>query len=136
MTLANAVVKRARASEKAYVCLKSAWLVRGYQEFLEESNDSNQAKVAELKQMEEQYLQNAFTGFVEARQTESFPMCGMDEVTIDYLIAVLATRFKKYEVASKLVASILVSPSASVRTKDKARDLKEQILTEIRNQKK
>lgn len=135
LTLANAVVKRAKASEKAYVCLKSAWLVRGYQEYLEETG-GNQTKIEELKQMEDQYLQNAFTGFVEARQTESFPMCGMDEVTIDYLIAVLATRFKKYEVASKLVANILVSPSANVRTKDKARDLKDQILTEIRNQKK
>ena len=136
LTLANAVVKRARASEKAYICLKSGWLVRGYQEYLEETGEGDAKTFAELKQMEDQYLLNAFNGFVEARQTEGFPMCGMDEMTIDYLLAVLASRFKKYDVASKLVASILTSPSANARMKDKARDLKEQILLEIRNQKK
>ncbi len=135
LCLANTVVKRGRSSEKAYVCLKSAWLLRGYQESLVEEGGDNQAKLAELKAMEENYLQNAYTGFLEARQSESFPMCGMDEKTIDYLIAVLAVRFKKYDVASKLVASILTSPSANARTKDKARELKEQILEELKRNK-
>ncbi|MBQ2802736.1 MAG: DUF2225 domain-containing protein [Lachnospiraceae bacterium] len=133
LALANAVVKRGKASEKAYICLKSAWLVRGYQEELVTSKEQ-QEKLEELKKMEEEYLFNAFNGFVEARQTELFPMCGMDEKTIDYLIAALAMRFKKYEVASKLVASILTSPSANARTKDKARELKEQILEGLKNQ--
>ena len=133
LTLANAVVKRAKTSEKAYICLKSAWLVRGYQEELEALGDQPE-KVDELKEMEENYLLNAFNGFVEARQTETFPMCGMDEKTIDYLIAVLATHFKKFEIASKLVATILTSPSANSRTKDKARELKDQILAELKKQ--
>lgn len=136
LALANAVVKRAKASEKAYVCLKSAWLVRGYQEHLTESGEGDTAKLKELKQMEEQYLLNAFNGFVEARQSESFPMCGMDETTVDYLLAVLASRFKKYDVASRLIAGILTSPSANNRMKDKARDLKDQVLAEIKSQKK
>lgn len=136
LALANAVVKRGKSSEKAYICLKSAWLVRGYQEQLEEEEADNDAKIAELKQMEEQYLLNAFNGFIEARQSEGFPMCGMDEKTVDFLIAVLAARFKKYDVASKLITGILTSPSVNARTKDKARDLKEQILAEMKNQKK
>lgn len=136
LALANAVVKRAKASEKAYVCLKSGWLVRGYQEYLVETGEDEAAKIAELKQMEEQYLLNAFNGFVEARQTENFPMCGMDETTVDYLLAVLASRFKKYDIASRLIAGILTSPSANTRMKDKARDLKDQVLAEIKNQKK
>lgn len=136
LALANAVVRKAKASEKAYICLKSAWLVRGYQEELTAQSSEDTAKLAELKQMEEQYLANAFTGFIEARQTEAFPMCGMDETTVDYLLAVLAVRFKKYDVASKLLAGILTSASANARMKDRARDLKEQILTEIKNQKK
>ncbi len=136
LALVNAVVKRAKASEKAYICLKSAWLVRGYQEELLEKGTGDDAKITELKQMEEQYLTNAFNGFVEARQAEGFPMCGMDETTVDYLLAVLATRFKKYDVASKMIAGILTSPSANARMKDKARDLKEQILAEMKSQKK
>ncbi len=130
LALANAVVKRARTSEKAYICLKSAWLLRGYVEHLAETGDTKDT--AELKAQEEEYLQNAYNGFIEARQSETFPMCGMDEVTVDYLIAQLATHFKKYDVASKLVASILTSPSANTRMKDKARDLKELILADLK----
>lgn len=132
LCLANAVVKRARASEKAFICLKSAWLLRGCQESLEEAGTADAAKLAEIKKMEESYLLNAYNGFVEAVQNETFPMCGMDEMTINYLLAVLAKRFQKYDVASKMVATILTSTSANARTKDKARDLKEQILEELK----
>lgn len=132
LALANAVVKRARASEKAYICLKSAWLMRGYAEHLEELGQTD--KIAELKAQEEQYIQNAYNGFAEARNVESFPMCGMDEGTIDYLLAVLAMRLKKYDVTAKLITNILTS-TAGVRTKDKARELKEQLFLEIKNNK-
>lgn len=131
LALANAVVKKARASEKAYICLKSGWLMRGWRESLPEKE--NAQLVAELAKKEEEYLQNAYKGFIEARKSESFPMCGMDEVTIDYLLAVLSARFKKYDVASRLVSSILTSPTANARTKDKARDLKEHIIAEMKN---
>lgn len=135
LALACAVVKRAKASEKAYICLKSAWLLRGYAEYLEHDGEyegNRTSKINELKKNEDEYLLNSYNGFVEARQTENFPMCGMDEITIDFLIAVLATRFKKFDVAGKLVASILTSTVANSRTKDKARELKEQILAELK----
>lgn len=131
LALVNAVVKRARASEKAYVCLKSAWLLRGYAEYLEESGDKTQDRAA-LKAQEEEYILNAYNGFIEAQKSEHFPMCGMDEVTIDYLVAELAIHLKKYDVASKLVASILTSVSANTRMKDKARELKDEILAEMK----
>ncbi len=132
LCLANAVVKRARASEKAYICLKSAWLMRGYVEHLVENGTDDKEKIAHLKTHEEEYLENAYEGFLEALQKESFPMCGMDEVTINYLLAELAFHFQKYDVAGRLVASILTSSSANSRTKDKARDLKERILEQIK----
>ena len=132
LCLANAVVKRARASEKAYICLKSAWLVRGYQEQLTDTGAGDAGKLAELKEAEDNYLLNAYNGFIEAVKSESFPMCGMDEMTINYLLAVLATRFKKYDVASRMIASILTSTSANSRIKDKARELKEQILADLK----
>uniref|UniRef100_UPI0040578C0B DUF2225 domain-containing protein n=1 Tax=Acetatifactor sp. TaxID=1872090 RepID=UPI0040578C0B len=132
LTLANAVVKRAKTSEKAYICLKTAWLIRGYVEYLEDNGDTSQDKKA-LKAEEEEYLLNAYNGFVEARQTETFPMCGMDESAIEYLVAELAYHFKKYDIASKLVAAILTSPAANNRMKDKARELKDQILADLKN---
>lgn len=132
LTLANAVVKRAKPSEKAYICLKSAWVLRGYAESLEQEGSADDARLEELRKQEEEYLENAYNGFTEARGSEGFPMCGMDEITVDYLLAVLALRFKKYDVASRMVSAILTSPSANNRTKDKARELKNQILAEIK----
>jgi len=131
LALANAVVKKCKVSEKAFICLKSAWLLRGYAESLE-SEGAGQDKIAQVKAEEEEYLLNAFNGFSEAVQSETMPMCGMDQATIDFLLAELALHFKKYDVAGKLVASILTSPSANSRTKDKARDLKDEILAQLK----
>lgn len=132
LALANAVVKRAKNSEKAYICLKTAWLLRGWQEQLGNEENADKSKLAELAAAEEEYLQNSLQGFTEAVRTESFPMCGMDEMTVDYLLAVLAKHFRKYDVASKMVATILTSASANSRIKDKARDLKDEILAELK----
>lgn len=132
LALANAVVKRAKNSEKAYICLKTAWTLRGYMEALEEKPESTAEQLESISAMEESHMKNAYKGFMEARQTESFPMCGMDEVTIDYLLAVMGVRFKEYETASKLVAKIITAPGVNARIKDKARELKEEILLELR----
>lgn len=131
LALANAVVKKCRVSEKAFICLKSAWLLRGYGEQLTEEGAA-QEKIDEIKAAEEEYLLNAFNGFTEAVSQESMPMCGMDQTTIDFLLAELALHFKKFDVAGKLVASILTNPSANTRTKDKARDLKDEILAQLK----
>ncbi len=132
LCLAVAVVKRARTSEKAYICLKSAWLLRGYAEYLGEQGAADANLLAALAKEEDEYLLNAYNGFMEAGKSETFPICGMDEITVDYLLAVLATKFKKYDVASKLTAKVLTSPSANARTKEKARELKDRILAEVK----
>ena len=127
MALVCAVVKRAKNSEKAYICLKSAWLLRGYGEDLEKRGQLSPQKREALKTQEMEYLQNAYKGFVEAVQTESYPICGMDEHTMDYLTAALAYEVDELDTASRCVARLLVS-TASTRIKDKARELKEMIL--------
>jgi len=134
LALANAVVKRVKASEKAYICLKSAWLIRGCRENPTEEKRI-ESESGDLEKMEEEYLQHAFKGFLEARQSETFPMCGMNEVTLDYLMASLAMRFKKYDVAARMISAVLTSSSASSRVKDKVRDMKEQVLQELRKNK-
>ena len=85
-----------------------------------------------LDEEENEYLHNALEGFLSARQTESFPMCGMDEPTVDYLIAVLSMRFEQYDVTSRLVAGILTNPSANPRMKDKARTIKDMVVKKIK----
>lgn len=132
LALVGSMVKRAKPSEKAYICLKYAWLVRGYSEELKGKENPDQKKIEELAAQEEELLQNAYKGFTEARQTEMFPLCGMNEITVDYLLAVLAVRFKDYQVATKLLGSIITSSSANSRIKDKARDMKEQVVKELK----
>ena len=128
LALANAVVKKCRLSERAFICLKTAWVLRSYQEALEGSGEADADKIKELKSQENEYLRAAYDGFLEARQKEDSPIAGMDSVTLDYLLAELAAYFKDYEVASRMIAGILTMAGANARIKDKARILKDQIL--------
>ncbi len=133
LALVNAMVKRVKMSEKAYICLKSAWLLRGYRESLKEQEEYDEKKVDSLARQEEEFLENAYKGFSEARQSEMYPICGMSPVTVDYLVAVLAVRFKDYGVATKLLSAVITDPSANVRIKDRARDLKDQVARELKS---
>lgn len=132
LALANTVVKRAKSSEKAYTCLKTAWLLRGKAEHLpEDTADYNKVR-AELAAEEREFLENAYNGFLEAFPKEMFPMCGMDENTVSYLVADLARRIGKYEDASRWVARVLASRNANDRIKEKSRELKDLITEEIK----
>lgn len=133
LTLACAVVKNAKASEKAYICLKSAWLLRGYQEYLQEKGELTAEKKAELAAEEKDYLTNAYEGFVAARGAENTPIAGMDEWTVDYLLAALAYEIGKYDVSIQMISKIVTSNSASSRMKDRARELKDLIAEKVKN---
>ncbi len=135
LALANAVVKNAKASEKAYICLRAGWLCRSWYEDLEAKPDTKAEAVNQAKALESEFLKNAYDGFISARQTESFPMCGMDENTVDYIIGSLALKLGHYDVSAKMIASLLASPSASPRIKDKARDLKEEVMRNMKEAK-
>lgn len=124
---ANAVVKVAKVSEGAYLSLKTAWLYRSYQENLDADVPEYEEKKTKLKKLEKENLKKAYDMFVKAVQTEEFPMCGMDENTVDYIIAILAMEFGDYFDSSKLLSKLLTSYSATSRLKDKARDAKEEL---------
>jgi len=132
LALANAIVKRAKASEKAYICLKTGWLIRGMTEELDPSDGEFDAKVKEYTEQEEEYLKNALEGFITARQSEDFPMCGMDQSTVDYIIASLATRFNQFDIATKLVSELILSKSVNTRQKDRAKELRDVLMKKIK----
>lgn len=127
LALANAVVKKAKNSEKAYLCMKSAWVIRGETQRMDPDEDGYAAKKKENDEQEKELLTNALNGFVMARQTEEFPIAGMDSTTLDYLIAALATETGQKDIATKMIGDILASRSANSRIKDKARVLKEML---------
>ena len=128
VALACAIVKHGKDSEKAYICLHFAWLLRGYAQMLEEEEKLTAEKSQELKAQEQECLQKALEGLINARQKESLPICGMDQTSLDYMIAAVAYELDKDNIAAKMVSEILVSPVANSRMKDKARDLKQLIL--------
>ena len=130
LALANAVVKKAKNSEKAYICLKSAWVIRGETQRLDPEEEGYEAKKKENDAQEKELLENALNGFVMARQSEEFPIAGMDSTTLDYLIAALAVETGKKDIASKMISDILVSRTANSRIKDKARVLKDMLAEE------
>jgi len=131
LALANAMVRKAKDSEKAFICLKTAWLMRGWNESLDETAENANLK-KQIAAQEANYLKNAFEGFMSAVGTESGQICGMDANTVDYLIAVLAYENKQFDTSSKLVAKLLTNPGTPSKTKDKLRDLKDKLLEELK----
>ena len=86
-------------------------------------------------EQQEAFYNQAYEGFLKAVSTEMFPMCGMDQTTVDYLLAVMSKHFKRYDTASKCISRILSTSSASKKMKDRAFDLKEEIIREIKDSK-
>ena len=131
LCLANTIVKHGKVSEKAYICLKAGWLLRSMGENLDPAEEDYNKKMQEIKEQEKDFLKNALDGLITARQTENYPICGMDEVTLEYLIAVLAMEFEKYDISSRLIYNILNTPTVNNRIKDKAREVKDELLQQM-----
>lgn len=127
LVLVNTIVKKAKNSERAYTCLKIAWLLRGKAETLPADTENYEQVMAELKKEEDDFILKAFEGFTAAFSKEAFPMCGMDENTVTYLVADLARRCDRLDEAGRWVSKVLVSRDANERIKSKARDLKDLI---------
>jgi uncharacterized protein (DUF2225 family) len=129
LALVNTIVKKSKLSERAYTCLKTAWLFRGMAEMLmaeaSEGTIDNSKKIKDLQKEESQFIENAYAGFEEAFSKEMFPMCGMDENTVTYLMADLARRTGKYDESSRWISKDLISRNSNERLKSKARDLKD-----------
>lgn len=132
LSLFNTIAKKGKTSEKAYTCLNLAWLLRGKAETLDQSA---QQEIKECKEQEEAFYAQAFEGLTKSVSTETYPICGMDECTMDYLLATMAYHYRKYDMASKCISRIMQSATASKKMKDRAYELKEQIVLEIKKSK-
>ncbi len=114
LALLTAVVKRVKDGEKAYICLKIAWLYR-------EINDVKK---------EETFLQYALTGFLNAYNNERFPIFELDELTTAYIIADLYRRFKEYDKALQWVGFVILERNVSLKLKTRGLHLKSLIREE------
>jgi len=111
LALLNAIVKEARESDKAMICLKTAWLYR----------------LKKDEAGEKRFLQNALEGFINAFEKEPFPVCGMDGATLKYLIGELYRRLGDTSNALLWFSRVLSDRNAKPKIKDMARDQKDLI---------
>ncbi|SEW01671.1 DUF2225 domain-containing protein [[Clostridium] fimetarium] len=121
LALYNGVVKHSKLSERAFICLKIAWLYRAQIESLSKDTE-DYAKVAREYAINElMFTKNAYEGFFKAIEKEMPPICGMDETTVNYMLSDLARRCQDYENAEKFAFAVLSSRSASAKIKEKTR---------------
>lgn len=111
LALLNAAVKKAKAGEKAYICLKLGWLYR------EKEDSENEAK----------YLKSAIEGFNIAFTNENFPICGIDEVTLLYIMAALNYKLGDIDESKKILGRLVVKKNIPEMIKQSAEDLRENI---------
>ncbi len=125
MALLTAMTKPAKLSEVSYLCLKLSWLYRGKIEEIEqeELTESQKTAIAHCQKNVDQYVKQAYQGFTEALLKEYPPICGMDEMTMNFLMAVLAKKSQDYDVSKKFAFMVVSSKNASSKMKDKARML-------------
>lgn len=120
-------------SEQGYLCLHTAWLLRGRIEEEEaeaaaENRQPAQELLQQLKEKEERYYRQAYEWLQKAAAQENFPICGLDASTFDYLLAVMSAHFKEYDLASKYCGSVVQTRGVNAKLKDKALMLKDEIM--------
>jgi len=129
LALLCAVSMEAKTSEQAYLCLQLAWLLRGSIEEKEaEPGGMDEGEKKQQKEQEERFYRQAYDGLSKALLEEEFPICGMDEGTFEYLLAILSFHFKEYDTAVKFCGKVVQNRSVSAKLKDKALMLKDDII--------
>ena len=138
LALQCAEAKLAKNGEKAYLHMVMAWLYREKEKEAEQIS-GEELRTSEIEschaQAEEHYLA-AFEGFQQAMMNEMFPIAGLNQPTLEYILAYMAFHFGKLEVSAKLIGSVLTTSSASRNVKDRALELKDEIIKILRAKKK
>lgn len=127
MALLTAMTKPTRGSEQAYLCLKLAWLYRGAADEMKHEHPEKQQRIDKYLKLEEEYIQKAYKGFSDALLKEYPPICNMDEMTINSLLAQLAHRCEDDDTAQRFAFMVMGSKNASAKAKDRARELIDEI---------
>ena len=129
IALICAMVMELALSEQAYLCLQISWLIRGYMEEAEaEPELLTPEQKGQYQEKQDRYYKQAYEGLSKAATQENFPICGMDQNTFDYLLAVLSFRFQEYDLATKYCGSVIQTKGVAAKLKDKALMLKDEII--------
>lgn len=129
LALITVMVKRAKNGERAYTSLKLAWVLRGKRKGMSPKDEGYKSVYDD----EMECIMNAYEGFTLAISNESFPIAGMDENTLKYVMADLARRLKKFDMALKLLGDVITSKATSYRLKEEALKLKALLKQDLKN---
>ena len=121
LALFSGVVKHAKLSDRAYICLKLAWLYRGYRENLSKETKEYDKVAKSFAINELSFTKNAYEGFTKALAKEMPPICNMDDSTVNYMMSDLARKCQDYGNAEKYVYAVISSRSANSKVKERAR---------------
>jgi uncharacterized protein (DUF2225 family) len=124
MTLLCTVTKGGKSSEIGQVCLKLSWLYQDMVDELDEADPDYATKKEEYLKEADHAAMNAYEHLSNARMHEDFPIAGMNETTLDYLLAYLAYKKGEYPTSMKLLSNVISNRSTSPRLKDKSAELK------------
>lgn len=113
---------------RAFLCLKISWLYRGYWEQMKSELSKEFSKIKELKDQEKIFSGYALEGFLIAFNNEPYPIVGLDQNTLEYLIAELYRRQGKLSEARKWLSRV-VGKTNSKRLNEKI-DVLRELLTE------
>lgn len=127
MAILTAMVKPSKLSSGAYLALKLAWLYRAALEEQEQLETPDNKLVRAYKMGAQHYQSEAYRGFKSAVAKEYPPICGMDEVTINYLMSVLAYREGDFDDAQRYAYFVLGSRQASAKLKERQRQIVEKL---------
>lgn len=125
MALLCTVTKAGKESEIGNICLKISWL---YQDLVDELSeaapDYEDKKTAYLAEAHNQAM-NAYEHLSKARMEENYPIAGMNEATLDYLLSYLAYEKGEYQTSMQYLSGVVTTRGISPRLKDKCLELKE-----------
>lgn len=124
------IVGQDPTSRKAYLCMKIAWLYRSYAETVIRDEEL----IKELNSYEVSFLKQALEGFLIAFEKESFPIMGIDQGMMEYLIAELYRRTGDVKSARLWLSKVLKRPGTAKRLQDKISEVRKLIQEEISKQ--
>lgn len=110
IALISSMIKDAKASEKAFICLKTSWLYR-----LQGDTENELA-----------FQKEALKGFEVAYSSEDFPIAGLDKYSVLYLIGELNRRIGNDDLALRYFSEVITG-KASEKIKEQAKEQKDLI---------
>ena len=107
MALLCTVTKAGKESEIGNICLKIDWLYQDLADELDENSSDYESKKENYLAEAHNFAMNAYEHLSKARMEESFPIAGMNETTLDYLLSYLGYVKGEYQTAMQYLTGVV-----------------------------